>query len=191
MIKSKEQKLVHKIRNNRDSKAFQDLYNLFTKKIYRKIFSRVPGKEEALDIHQEVFLKLWDYIISSERDIENLSALIYKITQNLIAAYYVKQDLAKTVSEKDKIELGLVDYKIEDKEHSIEYNLNLKMEFQDLKINLEKLEPKEYREIIELRFFQDLSHKEISKFLEKTEGSVKVLLHRAIKKLRSIMINNE
>ncbi|MFH1610972.1 MAG: RNA polymerase sigma factor [Patescibacteria group bacterium] len=187
MTKMKEKKLVDKVRRKKDPEAFKILYDTFQQKVYHKIVRRVPSTEEAEDLKQEVFLKLWNYIISNDREIEYLSALIYKIAQNLIAEYYVNQGLVKTFKDKDKIDLDEVAWKIEDKKENIEYAVNLKMEFRELKINLDKLEPEEYRQVIELRFLEELSHREISEILDKPEGSVRVLLHRAIKKLQSIM----
>lgn len=190
MTKKKEQKLIYKIRKNKDPEAFKIFYNIFQQKIYRKIACRVPTHEEAEDLKQEVFLKLWDYLIFNDKEIESISGLIYKIAKNSIAGYYIKQNLAKTIADKNKIEL--VEYKLENKnENNIEEKLDLKIEFQELKINLTKLEPEIYRQAIELRFFEELSHKEIAEILEKSVGNVKVILHRAIKKLKETDKNHD
>jgi len=187
MIKPKEKKLVNRVRQNKDAEAFTSLYCSFEKKVYRKILFRVPSKEEASDIQQEVFLKLWDYLTSNDREVENLTALIYKIAQNLIAAYYVNQNLAKTISDRDKIDLEEISWKVEDKKVDMEKEFDIKTRIEIVNRKISEVNNLEYEQVIRLRLIDELSHKEISKIIEKPEGHVRVILHRALKKLRKII----
>ena len=62
----------------------------------------------------------------------------------------------------------------------------------DKKIDLEQIENKlkllkeEYREVIILKYIEDLSISEISQILDKTKSNVRVLIHRALKTLKEI-----
>ena len=187
MSKMKEQILVHRIRKTKDSKAFDEVYGMYAKGVHRHIVLRIPSKEEAEDLKQEVFLKLWDYLISKPRAVENLKALIYKIAQNLIAAYYVNQNLAKTYKDKDKIELEEVSWKIEDRNVDIEKDLDIKRKVEMINIKISEVNNIEYEQVIRLKLIDELSHREIAKIIEKPTGHVRVILHRGLKKLRKII----
>ena len=49
----------------------------------------------------------------------------------------------------------------------------------------------EYREVIILKFIEELSISEIAKILDKSKGAVRVLLHRALKVVRDLLQENE
>ena len=56
----------------------------------------------------------------------------------------------------------------------------------ELKSKLQVLDSDEDRQIIELKFFDGLSHNEIAEVVGKSSGNVRVILHRALKKLKEI-----
>ena len=183
----KEQILVRRIKKKKDAQAFDEVYEMYANGVNRHVLLRIPSKEEAEDIKQEVFLKLWDYLISSERSVKNLKALIYKITQNLIAAYYVNQGLNKTHKDKDKIDLEEVAWKVEDKRVNMEKELEVRTKIEIISKKISEVDNVEYEQVIRLKLFDELSHREIANILKKPEGHVRVILHRGLKKLRKII----
>ncbi len=101
--------------------------------------------------------------------------------------FYRKKSRYKVVV-KDKVDEVLENYKDESLEDA-EKSLVKDEEFQVLAKAIRELKPI-YQEIIHLRYFEDLSYIEISKVTKIREGSIRVYLHRALKELNKILIND-
>ena len=163
-----------------DEEAFAELYDKYVDSIFRFIMFRVPRREEAQDLTSETFLKAWQYIADEEKEIENFRPLIYRIARNLTIDYYRK---------KDKEVLALGD---EQWEAIIDESVNLK-EKSFLQDDLRTVKKallragEEQRELITMRFMQDLRIDEIAQILNKKSGTIRVALHRAIKDLKNIL----
>jgi len=99
----KQKILINRVQHG-DQKAFKEIYQIFSDKIYRFVFFRLPDENDAKDLLQDTFLNLWNYLITKKnKKIDNLQAFIYKIAKNLIAGYYQQR--------KQKIDLDDVAYK--------------------------------------------------------------------------------
>jgi RNA polymerase sigma-70 factor, ECF subfamily len=189
MFELKETILLSRIRK-KDEKAFNEIYDDYVDKIHRFIFYRVRDPKDGEDLLQEVFFNLWKYLSGEEkRKVDHLKALIYQIAKNVIAAHYNK----KYAREDRMIEVehmeNISDQDMAEAIKEPEENLDIKIGIEKIKEQLELLENDDYREIIEMRFIDELSCGEIARILEKSEGTVRVLLHRALKKVRE-KINN-
>jgi len=158
-----------------DKNAFGSIYNKYINKIYRFAFYKTSSKEIAEDITSQTFLKLWE-IIAHGGQIKTLQALLYQITRNLIIDHYRSKHNTEVPLE---FELDSQAIHIDEKIHS--------------KIDNELLRPavmllkEEYREIIILRYIEDLSITEIAKIIDKTNGNVRTLTHRALNELKLIL----
>jgi RNA polymerase sigma-70 factor (ECF subfamily) len=169
---------------NKDPEAYSKVYDLYADRIYRFVFFKVSSREEAQDLTSEVFLKTWQYITSG-KDILNLNAYLYRVARNLVIDHYRKAS-QKEVSF-DALAGGL---------DSLDQEESLKVEqakaLED-KLQMEKIEDKlmglkdEYREVIILRYVDDLSISEIAAIVEKKKGAVRVILFRALNALRELM----
>lgn len=176
--KVSEKLLLLKIKTKKDPDAFANLYDLYIEKIYRFVYFKVNNKEEAEDIVSDVFLKVWNYLIESKkREIESFSGLIYQITRNKVIDYYRKKAKEKNYSLEDVVILA------PDKNFAkIETNL----EVERLLKYIKKLKS-DYQEVLMLRYIEDLGIGEIAKILDKKKTNVRVILHRATKKLKQII----
>ena len=182
MNKLKEKILASRIRKG-DHKAFKEIYHILADRIYRFIFFRVPNEDQAQDLLQETFFRLWNYAANGENEIRSLQGLTYKIAKNLIADYYK--------NEVPEIDLEEVSYKIEDKSKDMARDVDIKINVKKINQKLNQLKKTEYKEIIELRYLDELSHKEIAQILDKTESAVRTMLHRALKSLKEIIDNEK
>jgi len=184
--KAKESITLAKIKLGHEE-AFSDFYDLYVEQIYRFIYFKVSNAEEAQDITSETFMRLWQYILNNQ-EISNVRALLYRIARNLIIDFY-----------RDKgrgLEVGFIDnYDNEnddDDSHNHPLSANIS-EVIDIKITMEVVksaltEIKEnHREVVVLHYIEGLEIKEIAEILEKTEGNVRVLLHRGIQELKGIL----
>ena len=168
---------------SKDKQAFIKAYDLYIGQIYRFIYLKVGDKETAEDLTSEVFLKTWNYINDGNSIIEKtLRALIYKIARNAIIDHYRQASYQADVSI-DKNEIDLADDS-QDTKKQIEISDDIAI----IEAQLQKLKD-EYREIIILRFVNELSITEIANILNKSKGNVRVLTHRALSALRGMMDN--
>lgn len=156
-------------------KFFSQLYDQYVDKIYRFIFLKVSSQEIAEDLTSETFLRGWK-TFKNPTDIENPSAFLYRIARNLVIDYYRQKDQKKTV---------LIDnLSIVDPRPNLEEKAVLRSDFDIIKANLGSLK-EDYQTIIIWRYLDDLSIPEIAKMLQRSEEATRVMLHRALKKLRN------
>jgi len=179
MLKIKEKILISKIRKQ-DRNAFEEIYDEYSERIHRFLYFRAPTAE-CDDLLQEVFLDLWSYLSDDEqKHVENLKALIYKIAKNKVASYFGERE-----RERKLVELGEITIQEETNLALVpDGELDLQADIQKIKKEMEGLENELYREILEMRFVDELSHKEIAEIIEKDVGTTRVLLHRALKQVK-------
>jgi len=180
--KNKEKKLLKKIKN-KDKEAFIKAYDLYVDQIYRYIFFRVSSQDDASDLSSEVFLKTWNYILKNNlKNEKTLRALIYKIAKTSIIDFYRKKSNASSITIDD--ENNKID--IPDSQQDIKKKMEIKSDFNIVENKLRELKD-EYREIIILRFINELSISEIADIINKTKGNARVLIYRSLKALRELM----
>lgn len=172
---------LYKARHEKDPESFGKLYDLYIDKIYRFIRFKVKTDEEAQDITSDVFLKTWQYVQESSRKIENFNALIYRVARNCIIDYYRKKSKENIVTVTEQFEEIIAD-----RSSNLVDDIDLQIDFEQIEGKL-KLLKEEYREVIILKYIDELSTTEISEILEKSKSNVRVLLHRALKTLKEIM----
>jgi len=177
MFKIKEKFILWKIQQGR-SEAFEEIYDYYAPKIYKFIYFRVSFIEDAEDLTSQTFIKFLKYL-DKEKKINNLQALLYNIARNSVTDFYRQKKQVSSFD--DKIKNKLVDEKnlIE----KLNLTIDLAIEIKNIKEAIEKLDDND-KEIIILRFVNDLAINEISKILSKSQMNVRVSLHRALKRLR-------
>lgn len=183
--KIEEKLLLYKIKQN-DQAAFIRAYDLYVDQLYRFIYFKVGSREEAEDLCSAVFLKTWHYILkNSLKDYKTLKALLYKISRNLIIDHYRKTKGQENISlDQDQ---GI---KIVDEKQNLNYDMELKADILVLETKLPELKD-EYREVIILRFINELSIKEIAEVLDKSRGNVRVLIYRSLNALKELLSRDE
>lgn len=156
---------------------FLTAYNEFSDAIFRHCYFRIYSREKAKDLMQETFCRTWQYL-SEGKDIDNLRAFLYRVANNLII-----DDARK------KKELSL-DALQEEGFNPADTRAHLAMvttiEGKEMIGVLNKIEPG-YREVILMRYLDDLQPKEIARILDESENVVSVRIHRGIKKVREYL----
>ena len=187
MGKIEEKLLLYKIKK-KDRQAYIKAYDLYINQLYRFIYFKVGSREEAEDLCSAVFLKAWHHILSNSlKQEKTLKALLYKIARNLIIDHYRRSKARETVSLNHGSggSLEIVD----DKQNAGQL-METKADLLVLETKLPELKD-EYREIIILRFINELSIKEIADILNKPKGNIRVLIFRALKALKELLENDE
>ncbi|MCR4328076.1 MAG: sigma-70 family RNA polymerase sigma factor [Patescibacteria group bacterium] len=161
-----------------EASAFGKLYDFYQPKIYRFVLFKVGHREEAEDLTHEVFLSAWHNIGDYKDFGFPFSSWLYRIARNRIIDHY------RTA--KPTISIDALDPENFPSPSRDALSLEHKLELDKVRVALKKLKP-EYQDIIITRFIEELSIKETAMLLEKTEGAVKLMQHRAIKSLHAIL----
>ncbi len=177
-------KLLYIRLTKKDKEAFVKTYDLYFDQIYRFVFFKVSIKEEAEDLTSAVFLKTWGYVQDkSITDYKTLKALLYKVARNLVIDHYRKKSSQGEQISLDQ-ERNTID--LPDRNQDIHANLELSDEYSLISDKLFELKD-EYREIIVMRYVNELSVGEIASALGKSRGNIRVTIYRALQALRSIV----
>lgn len=168
-----EKVLLYKIYRFQDSSAYGQIYDHYHQRIHRYIFFKVPHPEDADELASEVFLRGWEYATSTK--VDNINAVLYRIARNLIADFYRSRKVTGSLDEAQNIASG----------HSVEETVMIREELRHILQKLKKLKD-EYREVLVMKYLDELSNKEIASALDKSTNNVRVLLYRARKALQEI-----
>ncbi|MFA5024596.1 MAG: RNA polymerase sigma factor [Patescibacteria group bacterium] len=183
--KFKEKQAFSKLKSH-DKEAFIKVYDTNVKDIHRFVYFKIGNKEEANDLTSMIFLKAWNHIQNNSlEDSKTLRALLYKVARNTIIDYYRENSNKKIASLDDE------DNKIDvvDESHNPQEKLDEEANLNLIKKKLPFLKD-EYREVIIMRFINDLSLEEIADISGKTKGNIRVLLHRALNALKELVAND-
>ena len=157
-------------------KIYTDIYDKYVDKIYRFVALKVKSQEIAEDLTSEVFLKGWQSFKERKDKIENVQAFLYQIARNQIADHYRRTAKAQFVS---------VEYApITDTSQNLEEKALIQSDLDQVKASLANIN-EDYREVIIWYYLDELKVPEIAKILNKTESTVRVLIHRALKALKN------
>jgi RNA polymerase sigma-70 factor (ECF subfamily) len=167
----------------KDKEAFTQAYDLYLENIYRFIYFKVSNREEAEDLTSQTFLKTWDYIQNNNLDeYKNLKSLLYKVARNAVIDHYRKKSQQQNISYED----GFSQIDIIDERQDLNQQIELSADWSKLEKVMFELKD-EYREIIILKYVNELSIPEISEILDKSRGNVRVMIFRALAALRDLI----
>ncbi len=172
-----EKLLLYRVELNSDTEAFAKLYDKYVSQIYRFVYFKVGTREEAEDIVSEVFLKAWNYL-QNKKSVQSFRGLLYQIARNSIIDLYRSKARNPEFLLTEEMEIG--DHGEWSKKMSDE------IDNRELLESIKKLK-QEYQEIVTLRFIEQLSLQEIGQITGKSMVTVRVTLHRAIAKLKSLL----
>ena len=160
-----------------DKEAFAKIYDIYITPIYRYIFYKVDSKDVE-DITETLFLKAWENIHKyKKRKNTTFKSWLFRIAHNLVVDHY------RLNREHASLNPFMSDHKKEaDPAKVAQDSLNTNQ----LKFAISKLK-KNYQQVLILKFINDLSNKEISRIINKSEGSIRILQFRALKALKSVL----
>jgi len=170
-----ENLLVEQAKN--DPVKFGVLYDRYFEPIFNFVYRRSDDEEVAADITSQTFVKALENIKKYEFRGVPFSAWLFRIATNEVNRYYRKKHKKMVFSLEEEVIKGLVNEEEAD-------DLRDKLP-QILEILNEA--PTQLVEILELRFFEDRSFKEISYILGISESGAKMRTYRAIEKIREIL----
>lgn len=172
---------------NINKESFSVLYDEHIKSIYRFIYFKVSSKEEAEDLASETFLKAWNYLskIDNSNKIHNFKAFLYQIANNLVIDFYRKKSLLPISLNDGEWE----DANIPDTQLSGVDKIKKEDDTAELKEAFKKI-PENYSSVVIWYYLDELQIPEIAQILGKSEGTVRVTVHRALKALKKVLERN-
>jgi RNA polymerase sigma-70 factor (ECF subfamily) len=184
LSKEQEHILIH-IKNAQagDQHAFRSLLDLHWNKLYGFLLHRVENENDAEDICLQAFSKAFDKIDSFDSDFQ-FNTWITTIAKNLHVDLLRKQRVETKITSQTEQQAA---ESVADDTLGPEDMLIRSQNLSKLLNQVKQLKP-HYRSVIQLRYFQECSHKEIATQLGLSISNVKVRLLRA-KKLLAEIIN--
>lgn len=159
-------------------KNYGRIYDEHVDRIYRFVFLRVNSQETAEDLTSETFLKGWEVFRSDCGKIKNPQAFLYRIAKNLVIDHYRSKGRVQVVSSDEH------DYRLADPKANLEKTAALSSDMESIKKALSGLN-EDYQNAIIWHYLDDLPMKEVAELLDRSEPAARVLLHRAMKELKT------
>jgi RNA polymerase sigma-70 factor (ECF subfamily) len=157
----------------RDLSRFKPLYEYYLPRLYRYIYYRSKSVEDAEDITSQVLTKAVKNFSSYQWQGVRFGAWLYRIAHNLLVDYYQRK---QALPIDDVPESSVVDDSYE------QLDDHLDIEF--IRQHVQQFSP-DVQHAFTLRLTRGLTNKEIADELAMSEAAVKMMLHRAIKKLHA------
>jgi RNA polymerase sigma-70 factor (ECF subfamily) len=159
-----------------DHRYFGILYERYFEQMYRFIFKRVSGNEEvAGDLVQQLFMKAMANIQKYEDRGLPFSAWLYRIAQNEVNMFFRSQKKNYTVEITDRQLLVILEEATDETVSQEDLDQLIRV--------INELEP-EQADILELRFFQEMSFKEIADIYNISEANAKMRVYRLLEKIK-------
>ncbi|HEY4285479.1 MAG TPA: sigma-70 family RNA polymerase sigma factor [Puia sp.] len=161
-------------------KAFTAIIKKYQEKLYWHIRRMVVEHEDANDVLQNVFIRVWNGLENFRED-SQLYTWLYRIATNECLSY-LEQQKRKSALPLDESESGLSNKIVADKffdPNKLEWKLQLAI--QQL--------PEKQRVVFTLRYYDEMPYEEMSRVLETSEGALKASYHHAVKKIEDYILN--
>ncbi len=155
-------------KGNKD--AFQEIFEILNNRLFLYVLSHTKNRDDSLDITQDTFIEIWNSLEKfSYYSDETFYGFVFTILKRKIFANRKKtKDIPLENEVLESIDGG--------------YELNNE-DYRYLSKHIELL-AKKYQDILRLRYWSDLTFKEISCVLNIKETTAKVWHHRAVQKLK-------
>ena len=183
----KDEKAVIERAKAGDTDAFEQLLVANQDNVYRLALKMTKNEQDALDISQEVFIKMYTSL-SGFRGESRFSVWLYRLTYNQCMDFLRKKSGENIISLNKENERG-EEYEIEipDLRNIPEENLLKKEKTKIIAESIKELPKKQY-EVLVMREISDMSYSEIAETLDISEGTVKSRISRARLNLANTLV---
>ena len=162
-------------------RAFTAIIKKYQEKLYWHIRRMVVEHEDANDVLQNVFIRVWNGLENFRED-SQLYTWLYRIATNECLSY-LEQQKRKSALSFDEMESGLSNKIVADK-----YFDPNKLEWK-LQLAIQQL-PEKQRVVFTLRYYDEMPYEEMSRVLDTSEGALKASYHHAVKKIEDYILNH-
>jgi len=174
-----DEEILHLLQNDINvEQAFRWLVLKYQERLYGHIRRMVNDHEDANDVVQNTFIKVFKSIKKFKGN-SQLYTWLYRIATNETLTFLNKKKRKATTSIDDD-ELGMR-HKLSADSYFYEKKAQLKLQ------NAIKLLPEKQRLVFNMRYFEEMSYREISGILETSVGGLKASYHHAVKKIEQFL----
>lgn len=172
-----------------DMNAYQELVRLYQRKVFRVISGYHRDREDAMEVMQDTFLKVYTARQTWERR-TSFSAWLYRIAINASIDRFRRDDKARTSSLEDVVE-GQVQKSATSGTPLTPMDRLRDRERRHLLEEAVRRLPDRQREVVSLRYFAEMQLEEIAEALNCPLGTVKSNLHKAVFALKSMLMGQK
>ena len=161
--------------------AFTSIVKKYQEKLYWHIRRMVINHEDANDVLQNMFIKVWKGLENFRED-SQLYTWLYRIATNECLTYLDQQRKRASVSLDD--DESALSNRLKSDENFDANRLEWK-----LLLGIQQL-PEKQRIVFNLRYYDEMPYEEMSKVLDTSAGALKASYHHAAKKIEDYILNN-
>ena len=177
-----DEELLDQFRQESTKEAgFTAIIKKYQEKLYWHIRRMVVDHDDANDVLQNVFIKVWNGLANFRED-ARLYTWLYRIATNESLSF-LEQKKRKGISIPERRGRGMSNTIKADKDFDAR-----KLEWK-LQLAIQQL-PEKQRVVFNLRYFDEMPYEEISQVLETSEGALKASYHHAVKKIEDFILNH-
>jgi RNA polymerase sigma factor (sigma-70 family) len=162
-------------------RAYTAIVKKYQEKIYWHVRRMVVDHDDAHDVVQNVFIKVWKGLDNFREDAK-LYTWLYRIASNESLTFIEQQKKRQIVSFEDA-QSGMADRLKADKD----FDPN-KLEWK-LQLAIQRL-PEKQKLVFSLRYYDEMPYEDMSRILETSEGALKASYHHAVKKIEEYILNH-
>ena len=161
-------------------RAFNAIIKKYQEKLYWHTRRMVVDHDDANDVLQNVFIKVWNALENFRED-SQLYTWFYRITTNECLTFLEQQKKRNTVSLEEVATALSNKVKAEQGFDANQLEWRLQLAIQQL--------PEKQRIVFNLRYYDEMPYEEMSRVLETSEGALKASYHHAAKKIEAFIKN--
>ena len=180
-------KYIRDFRKKQDPDSFKKIYDYFFDRIYRFIFLKVYNSHDAEELTGDVLFKVYNNLSKIKGDSLSINAWVYKIAGNCVIDFFRKNKKISGQKSIDEMLENSEDIFAVSEDYILKESLFLKKELgfenEGLLSMINNL-PENQKNILLLRFVEDLDYPSISAMLGKKENALRALLFRALQNLK-------
>ncbi|SHF08057.1 RNA polymerase sigma factor [Dysgonomonas macrotermitis] len=179
MTEEAEHKLIDRLQDPKEQKAaFSDLVKAFSEQLYWQIRKMVLSHDDANDVLQNTFIKIWTNLDSFRGDAK-LVTWLYRIAINESITFINKQKQSQNIAIDDDDSFLLS--KLEGDSYFDGDEAQLKLQKAILTL------PEKQRIVFNMKYFDDMKYEDMSKILDTSVGALKASYHHAVKKIEEFL----
>lgn len=160
-----------------DGQALAEIYDRYAGLIYRYLYRYLGDAAQAEDLTSEVFLKLLQVLGTSRAPRDRLQGWLYRVAHNLAMDYFRQETKSSTL---------VIDDRLAAEDDPPPIAVEKGQDRERLHSAIRQL-TSDQQQVILLRFGEGFKITRVSRLMGKSEGAVKILQHRAIKRLRKLL----
>ena len=181
-ITTDDTELVYQFKNTEAKEAaFTQILKKYQEKLYWHIRRMVVDHDDANDVLQNMFIKVWKGLQNFRED-SQLYTWLYRIATNECLTFLEQQKKRNLISLSN--EEGGLSNKLK---ADTNFDAN-RLEWK-LQLGIQQL-PEKQRIVFNLRYYDEMPYEKMSRVLQTSEGALKASYHHAAKKIEEFILNN-